>query len=211
MANATPNNGPVASRFENAYTSFSGVDMKVMCGNRPLSPLQALSVSVTREKAPVYTMGSADPRSFSRGKRGIVGTMVFVIFDRDFPLDPDYGFNAPKPWLDIEEVGAEFVGGDNDLTLSFGDYVGVPVQDAESAISQVGGDQVASNPQYHDQILPVDIVLVGENEYGKRMKMAIGGIEILNQGSGFSIDDVQTESQLTWIGRSCLSWRSVSN
>lgn len=28
-------------------------------------------------------MGSADPRSFSRGKRGIAGTLVFVVFDRD--------------------------------------------------------------------------------------------------------------------------------
>ena len=30
-----------------------------------------------------YTMGSAEPRSFSRGKRGIAGTLVFVLFDHD--------------------------------------------------------------------------------------------------------------------------------
>ena len=28
-------------------------------------------------------MGSANPRSFSRGKRGIAGTLVFVVFDHD--------------------------------------------------------------------------------------------------------------------------------
>ena len=31
----------------------------------------------------VYTLGSAEPRSFSRGKRGIAGNLVFIVFNRD--------------------------------------------------------------------------------------------------------------------------------
>lgn len=31
---------------------------------------------------PIYTMGYANPRSFSRGKRGIAGSMIFTLFDR---------------------------------------------------------------------------------------------------------------------------------
>jgi hypothetical protein len=43
-----------------------------------------------REKAPVYTMGSADVRSFSRNKRGIAGSLVWVNFDRHALLDLVY-------------------------------------------------------------------------------------------------------------------------
>ena len=32
-------------------------------------------------------MGCAEPRSFSRGKRGIAGTLVFTVFDRDALID----------------------------------------------------------------------------------------------------------------------------
>ena len=73
---------PVASPFSRSYNSFSGVDIKGVFASKVIAELQAISYSVTREKAPIYTMGSADPRSFSRGKRGIAGTLVFVVFDR---------------------------------------------------------------------------------------------------------------------------------
>jgi len=41
-----------------------------------------VSYSVTREKAPIYTLGSADVRPFSRNKRGIAGTLIWINFDR---------------------------------------------------------------------------------------------------------------------------------
>ncbi len=40
------------------------------------SKAQAINYSVTREKAPIYTMGSADCRSYSRNKRGIAGGLI---------------------------------------------------------------------------------------------------------------------------------------
>ena len=197
------------SNFERAYNSFSGVDMKVVSGDKVLSNLQAISVSVTREKAPIYTMGSADPRSFSRGKRGIVGTMIFIVFDRHFLLDPTYGLGSSLPWLDKEEANASWAQANpnDDLSYSFGALVGEPVEQAEDPLlGTAGSDQIPTNPQYVDQILPFDVVLVGANEYGKRMKMAVGGIELLNEGSGFSIDDIQTEQQTTYVARSILPW-----
>ena len=59
------------------YNSFSGVDIKAVFGSQILGELQAISYSISREKAPLYTMGSADCRSYSRGKRGIAGTLIF--------------------------------------------------------------------------------------------------------------------------------------
>src|SRR5574337_1571883 len=70
------------SQFGRGYNSFSGVDIKGVFANQVIAELQAISYSITREKAPIYTMGSADPRSFSRGKRGIAGTLIFIMFDR---------------------------------------------------------------------------------------------------------------------------------
>jgi hypothetical protein len=44
--------------------------------------MQAISYSITREKAPIYTMGSADVRAYSRNKRGIAGSLIWINFDR---------------------------------------------------------------------------------------------------------------------------------
>src|SRR3990167_5965015 len=73
--------------YTQTYNSFSGVDMQVTFAGVVIGELQGISYTVTREKAPLYTMGSADPRSFSRGKRGIAGSLVFLVFDRSALLD----------------------------------------------------------------------------------------------------------------------------
>lgn len=70
------------STYSKTYTSFSGADIVATFGNVVVGELQSITYSVTREKAPIYTMGSPNPRSFSRGKRGIAGSMVFTVFDR---------------------------------------------------------------------------------------------------------------------------------
>jgi len=75
------------SAVTQTYNSFSGVDMIVTFGNVTVGEVQGVSYTVTREKAPLYTMGSANPRSFSRGKRGIAGSLIFLVFDRSALLD----------------------------------------------------------------------------------------------------------------------------
>lgn len=67
----------------NTLTSFSGADLVVSFANQVIGELQQLSWAIQREKSPVFTLGSADARSFSRGKRGIAGSMVFAVFDHD--------------------------------------------------------------------------------------------------------------------------------
>jgi len=58
-----------------AFSSMSGIDITALVGDRIIGTLTGISYSITREKAPVYTFGSANPRSFSRGKRGIAGSL----------------------------------------------------------------------------------------------------------------------------------------
>lgn len=67
----------------NTLTSFSGADLVVTFANQAIAELQQISWAVQREKAPVFTLGSPDARSFSRGKRGIAGSLVMAVFDHD--------------------------------------------------------------------------------------------------------------------------------
>ena len=61
------------------YTSYSGVDIRVVVNGEAVGSIQAISCAIQREKAPIYVMGRVDPRSFSRGKRGIAGTMISLL------------------------------------------------------------------------------------------------------------------------------------
>lgn len=57
----------MASSYIKTYSSFSGADLVVNFGPVVIGELQQISWAVQREKAPVYTLGNPDPRSFSRG------------------------------------------------------------------------------------------------------------------------------------------------
>jgi hypothetical protein len=74
--------GALESEVARSYNSFSGSDIRCVIGQYQFAELQAVSYSVTREKAPIYTLGSPDVRSFSRNKRGIAGTLIWINFDR---------------------------------------------------------------------------------------------------------------------------------
>ena len=86
------------------YTSFSGVDIRVIIVNL-IGQMQAVSYAVQREKAPIYVMGRVDPLSFSRGKRGIAGTMISLMLDRHILYDAP--FNDKKYLADRDEIYAD--------------------------------------------------------------------------------------------------------
>lgn len=207
------------SDYARGYNSFSGVDIKAVFGNQVIAELQAISYSVTREKAPLYTMGSADPRSFSRGKRGIAGTLIFLVFDRHALLGT-FGVYQPNETQqlrflsDKDDVRPEasptdpFSAG---ITTASAVNVGDPAALQESNIDSVAGDQQVVAPWFADQIPPFDITLAAANEYGSLAVMRIYGVEILNEGYGVSIDDIVSEQQMTYVARTLVGWRPVSD
>jgi hypothetical protein len=220
-----PQTNTEVSAFGRSYNSFSGVDIKAVFGRVTIGELQAISYSITREKAPIYTMGSADPRAFSRGKRGIAGTLIFAVFDRHALLTEldDLYFQA-----DRDDVRPEYVGGKTgtlDFSLSSlgGTPVGAPigggiaptpaydggVQQETAINNQVWEDQIQARPWYVDQIPGFDITLTAANEYGALAVMKIFGVELLNEGYGISVDDVMSEQQYTYIARSVVPWQWV--
>lgn len=180
------------------YTSFSGADIKCVVGRVMIMELQGISYSVTREKAPIYTMGSPDPRSFSRGKRGIAGSMIFTIFDRD-PLSAladdvrkVYYYYAKEDELrEPSHYGRE-------VNQQLVDRNGMPL------------DIERRPPIYDDQILPFDITINAQNEYGQMAVKRIYGVEILNSGEGMSIDDIVNERQATFVARTIGPWTQIN-
>ncbi len=238
------------------YTSYSGVDIRVIINGKQAGSMQALSYAIQREKAPIYVMGSVDPISYSRGKRGIAGTMISLMLDTHILMSPV--FTGEYYLGDKDEVFAQVSNGNADgkvaratdtkglnnannetnapvaLTTVGGVRFGSSLENftGEAGVGQPGAN--ASGPYlrniretqynvgdlgtnysvapvfYVDQILPFDITIVAVNEYGQSAQMRLYGCEILNEGSGFSIDDIVIENQMTYVCRTILPWRSFN-
>ena len=182
------------SEYTRSYNSFSGVDIKATFGGQVIGELQGVSYSVTREKAPIYTMGSADPRSFSRGKRGIAGTVIFTVFDRSALI---------SVFSDRGDPGALFFAHDTDVARHTAEESSRGTQVHESVFT----DNVWVPAWYPDQLPPFDIVLTAANEYGQVAVLSINSVEILNEGSGISVDDIVTEQQMTFVAREIMPWK----
>lgn len=175
------------SSYTKTFTTFGGADIVATLGGKVVGELQAITYSVTREKAPVYTLGSANPRSFSRGKRGIAGSLVFTVFDRDALHTLK---NDPKA-----KVYRHGLSGANNA----GQITPLPVDQ----YNDTGIDQwkQGGKVRFSDEIPPFDITVNFLNEYGQSAVMKIYGVEILNEGMGMSIDDITTEKACTFIAR----------
>ncbi len=66
------------------------------------------------------------------------------------------------------------------------------------------------SPVYSDQILPFDITITAQNEYGQMATQRIYGVEILNSGAGLSVDDIVNEMQMTFVARSISPWSPIT-
>lgn len=185
------------------FTSFSGVDIRVVVGGSTIGTIQALSYAVQREKAPIYVMGRADPLSFSRGKRGIAGTIITLMLDEHIlKKEP---FKNMQFIADNDEIYPSVVSlkdATNTQDLEFVDTKQFNAGDLSASYTQ-------TTAWYVDQVPPFDIVVVGANEYGNAASMRIYGIEILNEGSGFSVDDMVIDNQMTYVCRTILPWQKM--
>lgn len=216
------------------YTSFAGVDIKVVINGSVAGSMQAVSYAIQREKAPIYVMGSVDPISFSRGKRGIAGTMISLMLNQHM-LNTD-AFKDEKAYLDKGEIFASTANdnlknaskqnssamlqqlggsGENAASLNTSSVNGIaraisPEVTVGQDVSDLNKLNSWTKVFYVDQILPFDVVIHAVNEYGNAAQMRLFGCEILNEGSGFSIDDIVIENQMTYVCRTLLPWTALA-
>lgn len=141
----------VASRVVATYTTFSGIDITAIFDNLVLATLSGIATSLTREKVPVFTFGSADARSISRGKRACAGSLQFTLFDRDafysLFLDENHFYyahaneanNLTNPVNISEFTGLFFEAGQTGLTGGLGGAATSPSQPIADREFVVGG------------------------------------------------------------------------
>jgi hypothetical protein len=192
MAGFAPQSNPDQYQsYTNTYTTFSGADIVASFSGSVIGNLMGITWSVTREKAPIYTMGSPNPRSFSRGKRGLAGSLMFMVFDR-----PSLYTMLAKQ-ADNDDI--KYFTRSNNLVPGFdATFRGItPISEqADTALNIV-----AAFPHYSDQIPPFDITITFANEYGQAATRTIYGVELLNEGSGASMDDIVIEETMTYVAR----------
>ena len=188
------------------YSSFAGVDIKCILGGEVVGQMQAISYAVQREKAPIYVMGRVDPLSFSRGKRGIAGTMISLLLDQHL-ISEHAPFATSFAVLDKDEIFS------SPADLNVANTTAADQQDIAPGFAEadLGSNYTPATPKYVDQLLPFDVTIVAANEYGQASTMRIYGCEILNEGSGFSIDDIVIENQMTYVCRTILPWKQMGH
>ncbi len=189
--------------FTRSFSSFSGADIKVVFAGIEIATLQAISYAIQREKAPIYTLGDPNPRAFSRGKRGIAGSMIFIMFDTHALLDAF----ADAGRSDL----AKFVSDNNEINpiqfenTSNADFTTNPEigDTADTYWSSYG----VTTAFYVDQIPPFDVTIIAANETAGGAVMRIWSAEIMNEGYGISVDDMVSEMQCTYVCRMITRWR----
>lgn len=59
---------------------------------------------------------------------------------------------------------------------------------------------------YADELPPLDWIVVGMNEYGKKAMMVLYGVEFLNSDWAISLDDVSSAERLVFVARTFQPW-----
>lgn len=123
----------MASPTIQTLTSFSGADLVATFANQVIGELQQISWAIQRDKAPVFTCGSPDARSFSRGKRGLAGSMVFAVFDHDSLVA-----NLQRVWQHIAPPAMFTAAANNKLALN---------EDFTNALDMIRWNETVTNLQ----------------------------------------------------------------
>lgn len=190
--------------YTRSFSSFSGADIKANFAGVNIGTLQAISYAIQREKAPIYVMGDPNPKAFSRGKRGIAGTMIFVMFDDHAVLSAFEGLEDGRYMKfvkDNDEISPELFreGADVDEFAIDDDTPANPWDDYR-----------AVKAFYVDQIPPFDVTVAAANETAAAAVLRVWGVELLNEGYGISVDDMVSEKQTTYVARAISRWRRAN-
>lgn len=79
----------------------------------------------------------------------------------------------------------------------------------EDAVRRTQAISRLSKPVIVDEIPPFDITISMANEYGSAAVMVLYGVEILNQGSQYSMDNIQSQQACTFVARRLKSLEAV--
>ena len=131
-------------------------------------------------------------------KRGIAGTLVFTVFDRDALIDAMQ--DHIKREKTFHRIGNDNVNEFSRISIDEWDkqMTDAAAQNASTITKNISN---AATPEYDDEVPPFNITISFANEYGQKAVVVIYAVEILNESTGFSIDNVVSEKACTFVAR----------
>ena len=202
--------------YEEKYISKSGTEISAVINGKKFGSLQMVKFGIQRDMVNNYVMGTVDAVGISKGKRGVSGACIFLIFERDTLLDivkdkkvfltnherlnygNDTDTNGINNRLDTKLNPALQAGGSIRDTSAF---------DGSTAQSVFASFGYTTSPKLIDQVPPFDIILVGISEAsGHGSRMIIHGVQFNSDQGGTSIDDMNLERQTSFLARRVTPW-----
>jgi len=205
------------------YTVFNGTNITAVFNETVQTTLEGITYSVRRDTVPVYVLGDANPKAFSKGRRAISGTMVFQIFDRDELL---YSF-FPELYGKYQQWGGKELGSYDQWSLDSPDTDDVDLGEAGiwivdlrrasevGASTEIGGSRGLTGigtiggplmniyrsraPHFADELPPFNITLNFVNELGQAAMMGLLGVTLVNEGHGYSTGTMTVEKSITFF------------
>lgn len=180
------------------YSQISGTDVQIIIDGIVIGEAAGITVSQTRRKLPVYTFGTVDPRGYGRGVRSVSGVLDFVSLNGQLidKVLKEKGFEMYVP--ETRADYATIVGLRQPGTR-------VEIQGAEEARFE------KVSVWYADELPPLDWIVVGMNEYGKKAMMKLYGVEFLNSDWAISLDDVSSAERLVFVARTYQPWMIIED
>ena len=157
-----------------AKSPVSAVDVTLYIGDQVVGGARGIEFSVTRNKRPVATMGTANMHAVARGERLVSGTLTGVVL---------YAHNLKDAFV----KAAMNPDGSNSTITRLANVVDFEVVDRRyTNVALEPKPIIKVDTLYLDELPPMDITLVGVNELGATYIRHILGAEIVTHG--YTID-----------------------
>ena len=199
------------------YNTHGGADITLFIGGVEIGTASSIQVSTERDKRPVYTFGSPSALAIGRGVRQISGVLenVSVKYSviQTLMTDSTTGLaKDPQHWIAKKVIDNQWM--QNGKKNAY-DYYAKYTKDTKVGTIYDGPDNAPIHvdgvtPVHLDELLPIDIVVIGVNEFGSIAKMEILGAEFVSNAWAMSIQSVASVEQITFIARSFIPWQVIT-
>jgi len=184
---------------ESIYTSFSGSQIVAVTDDDVLDTMQAVSCSVTAEKAPIYVMGKREFHGVTTNKLAAAGSIVAIV-DTEDPFAYKLTGNGKK---DIYLPNSEKI---NKITTA----TGTPAKFGTQAGADISSVRQEAAPRYTFELKPFNLVLIGVDLEGQAIKKVIEQCSIINEGFVTGIDEDHLQMTYAYIAKRTEPWQQIA-
>jgi len=204
----------------NINSTISGSDVYLIVGGEILGTAISMTINVSRIKKPVFAFGAVDPLAFGRGVRLITGQFDAVnlkesvvnklLSSEEKAMKKSMVFHKVNPagsinnQTDIETKSYPLPSAGFPMGMNKYEILGEPEFTTEGSFMRY-----TLRPIHLDEILPVDLVVIGGNEWGKLSIMKLLQLEFTDVSWGLTIDDVAAAERISFVARSLQPWKEI--